>query len=349
MNVLQKYETWGWNRLSRHVMYWFLWTFFFVGLNTITQSNHTFWQWAAFELTVLPIKIASTYFIAYGLLPYFLYRKKYFYFFASLFLAVFFFGSLLYMVCAFFVVPTILGEVELYTVDKFVYKGLELLYIASLVLGIKFFQNYLNEQQQNQKLAQQKIEAELKYLKNQIQPHFLFNTLNNIYGMILSNDPKAANYMVQLSEILSYMLYECNVEEMPLLKEVEILENFIALERLRYHRKLVFKYNKNISSPSLKIAPLLLIPIVENAFKHGPAKEEGESSIFVQLETQGNILYFSVENTYNKKRDLQNIQSGIGLENIKKRLKFQYPDLHTLKIDQSKTFKVSLIIELGNA
>jgi len=223
-----------------------------------------------------------------------------------------------------------------------------LVYIASLVLAIKFFQNYLYEQQRNQTLAQQKVEAELKYLRNQIQPHFLFNTLNNIYGMMLSNDKNAADYMVKLSDLLSYMLYDSNTKTVALSKEIEMLDSFIELERLRYNRKLEFNYSKTNLSPFLKIPPLLLIPFVENAFKHGPAKEEGNSFINIQIETQNKILYFSVENSYSDHSSSTDIQSGIGLENVRKRLEILYPDKYTLNMIKADVFEVSLMIELNN-
>ncbi|MEL7064057.1 MAG: histidine kinase, partial [Bacteroidota bacterium] len=226
------------------------------------------------------------------------------------------------------------------------YKGVDLVYIASFVLGIKFFQNHLYEQARSQAIFQQKVEAELKYLKNQIQPHFLFNTLNNIYGMILSNDPHAADYVVRLSDLLSYILYESDRETIALSKEIEILDSYIELERLRYDRKLDFHYTKtNISGP-LSIAPLLLVPFVENAFKHGPAKEEKQSFMDIQLEVQHEILYFSVENSYSSQVVTPKIQSGIGLKNIQKRLALLYSDKYTLTITQEETFKVALMIDL---
>ncbi len=349
MNVLKKYDSWSWERISRHVLYWLLWAIFFVFVNIVTQPEFKLWQWAAFEGLVLPVKIVSSYTIAYGLMPRFLYRKHYWQFFSSAFLSVMVFGMLLYLVSSYVVNPYILDGTDPYPISKFVYKGLELVYIAALVLGIKFFQNYVYEQQRNQILAEQKVQAELKYLKNQMQPHFLFNTLNNIYGMVLSNDKSAADYIVKLSELLSYMLYDSDTKTIELSKEIEMLDSFIELERLRYHRKLDFSYSKGKLTPYLKIAPLLLIPFVENAFKHGPAKEEGASLITINVDTQNSILYFSVENSYSHQDNDPSIQSGIGLENIKKRLDILYPDRHTLNIEKDTTFKISLMIELDHS
>jgi len=117
---------------------------------------------------------------------------------------------------------------------------------------------------------------------------------------------------------------------------------------LRYRRKLDFRFAKENIAPDLNIAPLLLIPLIENAFKHGPAKEEGHSFIEIQMETQQQILYFSVENSFSKTtKRIQNIESGIGLDNMKKRLELLYPNKHTLQISSAETFKVSLMVELS--
>ncbi len=355
MPILTKYEQWNWERIRRHLLYWFLWSSFFVLLNNwaiqVTVPGNVkveLWQWIAFEAAVLPIKMASTYTVAYMLMPRFLYKKKYWEFILCTIFVLFLFSAILYRVYYHIVHPLILNDAEQYKITQFVYKGVELIYFASIVVGIKFFQNYLHEQQRNQELAHQKVEAELKYLRNQVQPHFLFNTLNNIYGMILSNDKNAGNAVVRLSSLLSFMLYETNTKTVPLSKEVEILESFIELELLRYQRKLEFKFIKEHLSLHLKIAPLLLIPFVENAFKHGPAKEEGKSYIDIQIETQQQILFFSIENSFReapKKREM--IQSGIGLENIKKRLTLLYPNKHTLEISKGETYSVSLMIELS--
>jgi len=355
MTVFKRYDHWNWERLRRHLLYWLLWTTFFVTVNNwmgkdfnCAGDSVALWQWMAFEGVVLPIKIASAYTVAYGLMPRFLFRRRYLAFVGASLLALLFFAALLYLVYAKVVHPLILADAESYSLDQFVYKGVELVYIASLVAGIKFFQYYLHEQQINQTLSRQKVEAELKYLKNQIQPHFLFNTLNNIYGMVLSNHQRAGDAIVKLSALLSYMLYEADGKTVPLAKELEMLDSFIELELLRYGRKLAFNYDKKNLSGPVQIAPLLLIPFVENAFKHGPAKEDGPSFIDLDIELQQQILHISVENSFaGEEKAMDNVLSGIGLENIQKRLQLLYPDRHTLNITKSATFKVSLMIELS--
>ncbi|GAA4277432.1 hypothetical protein GCM10022259_21560 [Aquimarina mytili] len=246
--------------------------------------------------------------------------------------------------------PTILSKTGYYTDHaSFIYKGIELIYITSLVLGIKFFQNFLQERQRNQTLLQEKIEAELRFLKNQVQPHFLFNTLNNIYGMVLSNNKSAGESIIKLSEILGYLLYDSDVELILIASEIDNLENFIELERLRYDRKLDFTYQKSVIPFDVYISPLILLPFVENAFKHGPAKEEGKSIIDLKIEIVEDTLNFTIRNTYNELSIDSNLKSGIGLKNITKRLKLIYPERHELHIERGEMFEVNLKITLSES
>jgi two-component system LytT family sensor kinase len=351
MNLLKKYDTWSLERVSRHVLYWGVWSVFYMTVNYFSGQEGAFWQFASFELLVLPIKMGCTYVIAYWAMPRFLYQKKYGPFILSVLGIALLFGWLLFMMYLEVVYPYIFGKFKSYNAfGQFVYKAVELIYIAAAVLGIKFFQNYLYEQERNQALQQEKLEAELKYLKNQVQPHFLFNTLNNIYGMVLSNDRNASETIVKLSDMLGYMLYDSNVPLIALHTEIEKLENFIELERLRYDRKLDFRFEKSLGQEDdLYIAPLLLLPFIENAFKHGPAKEEGQSFIHVQAKVSGHKLYFEVENSYNEGPLGANVQSGIGLENIAKRLALLYPDKHKLEIQEEDTFCIRLQLNLNGS
>ncbi len=354
VEIFKKYESWNWKRIRRHILYWLLWSMFFVIINTYktqlascTEPGVTFWQWVAFESIVLPIKIASAYTIAYLLMPELLYKSKYVSFFIWGVLVILAFAMILFFAYDDIIYPYVLQESADYSVDQFIYKGIELVYITGLVVSIKFFTNYTHEQQVNQTLRQQKVEAELNYLKNQIQPHFLFNTLNNIYGMVLCKDPKAGEAIIKLSDLLSYMLYECNIPEVPLGKEIDMLDSFIELELLRYQRKLDLRYTKSSIPEALKIAPLLLIPFVENAFKHGPAKEEGSSTIAIDIAIEQDILRFTVNNSYQKENALDSLHSGIGLENIRKRLELLYPDRYNLHISEAELYSVDLKITLS--
>jgi len=315
-------------------------------VNFLSYEEETLGQWVAFESVVLPVKISFTYFVAYLLMPRLLYRKRYQAFFLVSLLSLVCFGSLLYLVYTQVVHPIIMEDILYHKASPFIYKGLELIYIASIFIGFKFFQNYYHQQAQNQILIKEKAEAELKYLRNQIQPHFLFNTLNNIYGLVLSDDKQAASdTIVAFSNLLSYMLYESNVAFVPLEKELHHLETYIELEKLRYRKRLTVNYDKEINQKETKIAPLLLIPLIENAFKHGPAKEKGASFISIALKVDSDKLTFIVENSYKKQKSTSSIRSGIGLENVKKRLELLYSGRHSLAIDDmDSTFSVSLTL-----
>ena len=348
MQLLKKYEAWNVQRIARHVVYWFTWASFYVLTNWLSNRDESFKQWLLFELSVLPIKLLFTYIVAYGLMPKYLYKKKIVPFSISFFGSLLVSGYLLFLVYEHVVQTLIFEDLALYKADQFIYKGIELVYIASIFIGFKFFQNYQHEVSRNNSLTQEKIEAELKYLKNQINPHFLFNTLNNIYGMILSDKKDlASDTIVEFSNLLSYMLYESNVPKVSLAKELNHLDSFIKLESLRYEKRLQLDYKKSTINSDLSIAPLLLVPLVENAFKHGPAKLDKGAKISISVRTDHNNFHFEIENSYKKQQFNDEITSGIGLKNVKKRLKLIYPDRHQLTIEPGEFFKVSLHINLS--
>ncbi len=348
MNWLKTYDTWTLERIGRHLLYWSVWSVLYVLTNYFTVYDRTIWQCISHELLVLPIKMGCAYFIAYFLMPRYLYKKRYLEFIITAMVTAGIFGWMLLLLYYEMIYPTILGKTGYYTDHaSFIYKGVELIYITSLVLGIKFFQNFLQERQRNQTLLQEKIKAELRFLKNQVQPHFLFNTLNNIYGMVLSNNKNAGESIIKLSEILGYLLYDSDVEMISVASEIDNLESFIELERLRYDRKLDFRYQKSVIPFDAYISPLILLPFVENAFKHGPAKEEGKSIIDLKIEIINDTLHFTIRNTYNEVSIDSNLKSGIGMKNITKRLKLIYPEKHELNIERGEMFEVNLKITLS--
>ena len=346
-SLFKKYSEWNVERISRHILYWLIWSLFYIIVNSLINKE-TFSQYAAFEGMVLPVKIGFAYLVAYYFLPKFLYTKQYIKFVSYVLIAAVIFGTLLFLVHVEIVYPYILkldNDTYYSWYGKFIFKAVELIHISSLVACIKFFQNNISQEKENAHLKTAKTKAELMYLKNQIQPHFLFNTLNNIYGMVLSNDKKTGESIVKLSDMLSYMLYESNDDKVPLDKEIKHLENFLELEKLRYDRKLDVVYTKDNLKDAAQIAPNLLIPFVENAFKHGPAKEEENSEIFIEIKMQGEKFRFTIENTFEETTIDDKIKSGIGIENVQKRLAYLYPNSHELKITKGNTYKVELNID----
>lgn len=351
MRWLRVYKGFSWERIWRHVLYWSSWSVFYVLTNYFSSGEYEIWRWMAFELVVLPIKVGCSYTIAYVLLPSFLLRQRYAYFIISTILTATFFGFLLYLIYSKLVFPIFL---EGYNYDgnflhHFIFKGIELFYIASTVVGIKFFQNLLHIRRKNAELKQLKTEAELKYLKNQVQPHFLFNTLNNLYGMVLSQREDAAESIIKLSDLLSYMLYECEAPFVSLNQEIKNIENYVELELLRYTDRLDFQLRKDEIPPGLRIAPLILLPFVENAFKHGPSARQKTSHLSIRIRfVEKEVLEFCIENDYDfDSESPTGIKSGIGLENVRKRLEILYKDRHTLLIEKGTLYSVLLTMDLS--
>ncbi|WOK04266.1 histidine kinase [Imperialibacter roseus] len=195
---------------------------------------------------------------------------------------------------------------------------------------------------------QEKLNAELEALKSQVNPHFLFNSLNNLYGLSLKGDKKTPASILKLSEVLRYMIYEAKDEKVPLEKEIAFIENYINLQRLRSDHHASISFEVAGEARELQIAPLLFIPFVENSFKHGVKGETGDSYVDVKMEVGDDFVNFTCRNNMGSIDDVeQRKYGGIGLENVKKRLKLIYEDRYTLELNEGKEeYKVNLTIEL---
>jgi sensor histidine kinase YesM len=212
---------------------------------------------------------------------------------------------------------------------------------AASPMAIKFFKLWMLKQRAWLQAEQDKISAELKLLKAQVHPHFLFNTLNNIYSFSLENSPKTPELILKLSSLLSYMLYECKAEEVRLEKELEIMRNYIDLEKERYGKRIDISWNVEGDIHDKFIAPLMLLPFLENAFKHGAAEQLEKSWLSVDIAAKHGILKCKIVNSKNECVAVHG--HGIGIENVKKRLEFLYPGKHELRLnDEGDFFVVAL-------
>lgn len=223
------------------------------------------------------------------------------------------------------------------------------LVIVGVATGIKLYRFWYQREQANQQLAHETGSIELQVLKAQIHPHFLFNTLNNLYALTLKQSPQAPDMVLKLSGLMKYMIHECHAHTVPLVKEIEFLSNYIELEKLRYGRRLEVSVGITGEMGTTRIAPLLLIPFVENAFKHGSSQQIGQARIGLSLGITGSELVFRIENS----RDEKLVPStppntvSIGLANVQKRLTLLYPDAHQLVIrPEMERFIVDLTIQL---
>jgi Putative regulator of cell autolysis len=209
--------------------------------------------------------------------------------------------------------------------------------IVGVAVTIKLMKRWWLKQRETTQVAKEKIIAELQLLKAQIHPHFLFNSLNNIYSFTLEGSPKAPEMIQKLSGLLHYMLYDCKQTLVPLEKELKMIEDYISLEKIRYGERLYL--NVETLSPidetgKMLIAPLLLIPFVENSFKHGTSKMLAHPRVSLDICIQNNVLFFNLVNSKpseNGKKPPGN-NHGLGLKNVKKRLELLYPGCHELQI-----------------
>ncbi|MGK0413826.1 MAG: two-component system LytT family sensor kinase [Polaribacter sp.] len=207
-----------------------------------------------------------------------------------------------------------------------------LVFPSMLLITIKYYR----DQKDIVQLKEQKKTTELNLLKNQLNPHFLFNTLNNLYALALKKSDKTPEVIAKLSEILDYMLYQCKDQYVPINKEIELLENYIVLEKVRYGDRVKLVFEKHINS-NVKIAPLILLNFLENAFKHGVSQELNKALIELSISTTANEIIFKLKNTKpqyyseNKNDD----KASIGMQNTKKQLDLLYPKAYSVKVNNS--------------
>ncbi len=220
-------------------------------------------------------------------------------------------------------------------------------YTLGILYGIS--RDWIRKYRQESKMIQEKMKADIDLLRSQINPHFFFNALNNIYAISQRNmDNEAGQAIMKLSGLMRYMIYDSDVAEISLVRELEHIENYLEVARLKFDKndKLDLILEKDGNFRNHKIAPLLLIPFVENAFKHGVGSK-GEGYIHLNFRMNGDELHFQIENPIRIKKESWKKHPGIGLDNVKKRLQMIYPDRHRLDIsDSERKFKVRLTIRL---
>lgn len=215
--------------------------------------------------------------------------------------------------------------------------------ICGLFLSLKILKNWHLEQVRTEVLAKENASAELQLLKAQIHPHFLFNTLNNIYSYSLNRSPQAGALVRKLSEMLGYMINECEGKLVPLERELKLIEDYMGLEKIRYGKRLNMEVNIHGDFENKSIAPLLMVPFIENSFKHGTSQMLREPWVRLEITVIGNQLFFKLKNSKPSVANPGKQNKGIGLINVKKRLQLLYPGKHQLDIHSTaNTFSVNM-------
>lgn len=217
--------------------------------------------------------------------------------------------------------------------------------ISGFAMGLGVMEKFKQNEQKQKELEKEKLNSELAFLKNQVSPHFFFNTLNNIYSLIGIDGPTAQDSVLKLSKLMRYLLYESEQGETNMSHEIEFMNNYIDLMKLRLNAKVDLQVNFPKDFTDFTIPPLLFIPFIENAFKHGISYRE-RSFIHIGMEINKEQIIFITENSIGSTTPSEDLQhSGIGLNNVRKRLSLLFPERHQLKIDQKDAaFKVELSI-----
>lgn len=349
LNLAKYYR--GRIRILVHILFWlFYWLYHSLIYGSYEQDYLAQFQWESFYL---PVKIAATYFTLYVLLPRYFLNRKYIEFTltlgASLLFAAFVQRILDYAIVYRVMDPSLLQE-SFFSATPILKIVLGIYPVVALAAFIKLGKYWYERDRVTQELEKEKLEAELKFLKSQIHPHFLFNTLNNLYALTLKKSEQASEVVLKLSEMLNYMLYDGNGRTVKLRQELEVIENYIALEKIRYGDRLDLSYQVNGNTSDKEIPPMLLVPFIENSFKHGAGEQSDQVWINIDIDINENQFILNVENSKNGSEisDKSGYQEGIGLKNVQRRLELLYDEDYDLQIvNQETRFCVVLKLQLN--
>ena len=333
-----------WKRISLHVLFWLFYVLFF-GLIYGKYGND--YGWYFFEsLCMLPFIMITTYTTIYGILPFYLKKRKLF--LSVLFVVVLIFTAVLCERIFLRVINSLPITFDTLFGITFLYLILETNFMVGIAFAIKTVQKWLVQQNEKHEMEKKNLETELSLLKSQLHPHFLFNTMNNLYALSLEQSSKTSEGIAKLSALLRSVLYECNEKEIPLAKEIELLGNYIDLEEIRYDNLININFEISGEVDKVKIAPMLLFTFAENCFKHSDIKQNEEHYIKMKVVVNRNKFDFYAENSKLPGVEVgRSKKEGIGLNNVSKRLELIYPGKHSLKMTNLETkFIVRLSINL---
>lgn len=312
-----------------HISFWALYVILEVLSNAVHYAPYERDMLWANTLIYLPVIIISTYIISLGLVPYLLRKGNYLLFsicIIGLMIFIYLVRHRLTILFEYYFQGNYI-QLPLSKVLKNVIRDYAVIALAVCAQIIVEWQDNINRIKE---LTQSKAEVELNFLRSQLNPHFLFNTLNNIYSLARKKSDLAPESILKLSQILDYLIYECKQEMIPLRKELEIIRDYIELEHLRHGDRLRLHWEESIQAPEFKIPPLLLLTLVENAFKHGGARDQ-RFNLTINVLQVSEKLEFMVQNTIKlDHNNQQKVNGGIGLSNLTKQLELLYPDRYAL-------------------
>ncbi|HEX6224375.1 MAG TPA: histidine kinase [Chryseolinea sp.] len=345
-------------KAGRHILFWlacwlfmgFIYGFYYAGRG---DSSLSFPFSYLESLIYLPQHMTLAYGIIYVILPLFILKGKYGHAIAGvIFLVV---GvAFLSPAISYAIIRPIKESLGVHEKTNLIFYGLMAglrgsMTVAGFAVAIKLVKMWYFKNIENERLEKEKLKAELEVLKGQLNPHFMFNTLNSIYALALKKSDYTPEAILKLSQLMRYILTDCNATAIDLSKEVEVLNDYIALEKSRFGRRLDITVNVQGSIKNKMIAPLLLLPFVENSFKHGTSEVIDQPWISMDLRVSHDTLSFKLINGKAKNSIKPVPSASVGLMNVKKRLALLYPESHNLVLtEDDDTYIASLNLELGN-
>jgi sensor histidine kinase YesM len=328
------------HRILMHVFFWLAVTiFFFFVFNRGGRPQDTLLD----ALGFMPGHMIFVYSLNYFLFPRYVLKGKMLS--AVLGLLVILAISLFYMRVADVYLLHYSGYRKLWIVTNFPRGIFAVFSVGWIAVSIKLVKRWYLEAEVRRKLEKEKLIVELQLLKSQLHPHFLFNTLNSLYSLTLENSPQAPQIVLKLSALLRYILYECNTPYTLLSKEIENIRNYIELEQNRFRERLDISLSFTGDIANRTIAPLLLLPFVENSIKHGIGEQLDKSWVHLHLHVEADTLTFRLINSRDDHPHADPQAHGLGLQNVQRRLNLLYPGLHTLKlVSEEDTYMVFLTL-----
>lgn len=331
-------------RAFYHTLFWMVVATLIYYLVTDGVSNEK-----AITLTAINLVFLSSlvYFNLLYLIPTYLQRKKYLTYISLMVLAALILSPLRDITFYFLFVEDISAQKSV--VDNQILTFIAMISASISSTLLKISTEWVRDQRNVQILETQTMQSELNFLKSQINPHFLFNTLNNLYALTLKKSDKAPEIVVKLSEMMRYMLYECNEARVPLEKEVNYLKNYLDLEKLRQGEDARISFQIHGEVTNQEIAPLLLIPFLENSFKHGITNTIHEGYVNILLDVEEEKVRFEIENSKPEAlpKETHKKSGGIGLVNVRRRLNLLYPDKYELILkDTPRSYAITLDLDI---
>lgn len=340
------------NRVASHSLFWLV---LLVSTTLLASFNSSIKYSLINNLALLPSQMMAAYLLSYYQVPKLLLKRQYLKFTLSLIGSTFLFMVIARLLVIYVAEPFIRTDFEQESLLEILTEPFYLLVVyfpavylfPFIMLIIKTLKERFEERHQLEVLQKEKATTELNFLKAQIHPHFLFNTLNNLYSLTLDKSDHAPEVVEKLSDMLDYMLYQCSDSTVAIHKEVSLLQNYIALETIRYGDLLDLVFNQKIENAEVEIAPLILLSIVENAFKHGASGNLKNPTIHIDLNVTNAHLYFKVFNTKPTvlKKTQVILKKGMGSANVKRQLDLIYPGRHSLVVEDEQD-SYSLVLEI---